>query len=59
MTLTNSNGIQTTVRVQSDAPEPVVPVVPAPEPSSLFLLGAGMLGFVALKRRGSGTPLRG
>ena len=38
-TLTNSNGVQTTIRVQSDLDPPAA----APEPASFLLIGAGLI----------------
>ena len=42
--LTNSNGVQTTIRVQSDLDAPAA----VPEPASLFLIGAGLIAFGAV-----------
>ena len=47
VTLTNSNGIQTTVRLQSNE----LPAAPAPEPGSVLPAAAGLLGLAALRRR--------
>ena len=49
VTLTNSNGIQTTIRLQSDAPEAVVPS-PVPEPASVATAVFGLLALIPIKR---------
>lgn len=46
-TLTNSNGVQTTIRVQSDLD---APATAAPEPASILLIGAGLIAFGRLRR---------
>ena len=50
VTLTNSRGVQTTIRLQSDAPEAVTPA-PVPEPSTIFLALWGLSAMVRLKPR--------
>ena len=47
-TLTNSNRIQTTIRLQSDE---LAVVAPAPEPASLLLAAAVLVGLVIRGRR--------
>ena len=47
VTLTNSNGISTTIRLQSNE----APFVATPEPGSVLLAAAGLIGLAAFKRR--------
>jgi MYXO-CTERM domain-containing protein len=48
-TLTNSNGIQTTIRLQSD--EAAGPAPTVPEASYFALAAAALVGFLSVRRR--------
>lgn len=51
VTLTNSNGIQTTIRLQSNEPGGGTGVPGVPEPAPFLLTATGLAGLIAFSRR--------